>query len=89
MQFPKSCVLQNTGRWTKSKNPVTLSVIHQRQSHLGPTGYFIFLWIHDSVNREILYEVVILFVRSETRKLLVVILTEYFLKNNTVKLVEV
>jgi hypothetical protein len=32
IQFPKRCVLQNTERWTKSKNPAISSVIHHRQN---------------------------------------------------------
>jgi hypothetical protein len=32
IQFPKLRVLQNTGRWAKSNNPVILSVIHHHQN---------------------------------------------------------
>jgi hypothetical protein len=36
-------VIQNSGRWTKSSNPVVLGVIHHRQNPLKPTFMLISL----------------------------------------------
>jgi hypothetical protein len=36
-----SLVFYNTGRWTKSKNPVILSVMHHRQNPLESTRFLV------------------------------------------------
>jgi hypothetical protein len=41
IQFPKRCVFSNfeSGRWTKSENPVSLCVIHHRQNPIVSTSH--------------------------------------------------